>query len=122
MTEFTGVRVLVVEDEGLVAMMIERMLETLGCEIVSSEARIPQALAIAATAEIDFAVLDVNVNGEPIFPVAEVLRERRIPFLFSTGYGASGLPEELSGYHVLNKPFSEDELRQKMALALVGVE
>jgi len=122
MTEFTGVRVLVVEDEGLVAMMIERMLETLGCEVAWSVARISQALEIAATAEIDFAVLDVNVDGEPIFPVAEVLRERRIPFLFSTGYGASGLPGEFSGHQVLGKPFSEDELRQKMALALVAVE
>jgi hypothetical protein len=60
----------------------------------------------------------VNVNGQPIFPVAEVLRDRRIPFLFSTGYGASGVSGEYSGYHVLNKPFSEEELQHKMVLAL----
>lgn len=118
MTEFSGIKVLVVEDEGLVAMMIESALETLGCDLVSSVARIPQALEIAGTAEIDFAVLDVNVNGQPIFPVAEILRKRGIPFLFSTGYGASGLPDAFSGHQVLSKPFSEEELQQKMALAL----
>jgi CheY-like chemotaxis protein len=118
MTEFSGIKVLVVEDEGLVAMMIESALETLGCHLVSSVARVAPALEIAGTAEIDVAVLDVNVNGQPIFPVAEVLRERGIPFLFSTGYGASALPDAFSNYQVLNKPFSEEELQHKIALAL----
>ena len=122
MTEFSGVKVLVVEDEGLVAMMIERMLEGLGCDVVASVARISQALVVAGEADIDLAVLDINVAGAPVFPVADILRARGIPFIFSTGYGASGLPGEFSGHQVLGKPFLEDELQQKMALALVGVE
>jgi CheY-like chemotaxis protein len=122
MTHFAGVKVLVVEDEGAVAIMIEDMLEALGCEIVSSAARVAEAREIAATADIDLAVLDVNVAGLPVFPVAEILRERQIPFLFSTGYGASGLPTEFAGQPVLSKPFSEQELQQKLSLILRGPE
>jgi len=118
MTELSGIRVLVVEDEGVVALMIEDMLQDLGCEIAASAARLADACEIAASAEIDLAVLDVNVNGQPVFPVAEVLRERQIPFVFSTGYGASGLPQEFDGHPVLGKPFSERELRKTIALAL----
>jgi CheY-like chemotaxis protein len=122
MTEFSGVKVLVVEDEAIIAMMIEGMLEALGCEIVSSVAHVAQACEIAAKANINLAVLDVNVAGVPVFPVAEVLRRREIPFLFSTGYGASGLPSEFLGHQVLGKPFSEKELQQKLALTLRGLE
>lgn len=118
MTEFSGVKVLVVEDEGLVAMMIERMLEALGCDVVASVASISKAMVVAGEADIDLALLDVNVAGARVFPVAGVLRARGIPFLFSTGYGAGGLPVEFSGHQVLNKPFSEEELQHKMALAL----
>lgn len=120
MTGFSGVKVLIVEDEGTVAMMIEDTLEALGCEIVSSAATVAEARKIAAEADIDLAVLDVNVAGSPVFPVAEILRERQIPFLFSTGYGASGLPTEFSGYPVLGKPFSDRELQQKLSLVLRG--
>jgi CheY-like chemotaxis protein len=122
MTECSGVKVLVVEDEGLVAMMIERMLEDLGCEVVASVAHISKAMVVAGEADIDLALLDVNVAGAPVFPIADILRARGIPFIFSTGYGASGLPREFSGHQVMSKPFCEDELRQKMALMLVAVE
>ncbi len=122
MTQFTGVKVLLVEDEGVVAMMIEDMLEALGCEVVSSIARVTPALEIAAKADIDLAVLDVNVAGEQVFPVAEVLRDRSIPFLFSTGYGASGLPSHFSDRQVLSKPFSDSELQEKIAATLQGRE
>lgn len=118
MTPFVGVRVFVVEDEGAIAMMIEEMLEELGCEVLASVAQLATALEIARTAQVDLAILDVNLAGERIFPVAEILRERGIPFLFSTGYGASGLPSEFAQYPVLRKPFSQNDLQQKVALAL----
>jgi CheY-like chemotaxis protein len=81
-------RILVVEDEGLVAMMIEDLLEDLGCELAGSLASVGAALAwIEAGGDADGALLDVNLGGEPVFPVAEALRARGIPFAFATGYG-----------------------------------
>lgn len=118
MTELSGLRILVVEDEGFVAMMIEEMLQDLGCLVAASVARLPEACRIAATIEADLAILDVNLYGEAVFPVAEILRERKIPFVFSTGYGASGLPAEFAGRPVLGKPFLFEELQRKIALAV----
>ncbi len=118
MSEFAGLKVLVVEDEGFVALMIEDMLLDLGCEIAASVARLSHAREVAATAQVDFAVLDVNLDGQPVFPVADILRERRIPLLFSTGYGAGGLPGEYLSHPVVGKPFSLEELRRGIAAAL----
>lgn len=118
MIEFSGVRVLLVEDEGTVAMMIEDMLAELGCELVASVGSLAKALRIASDEQIDVAILDVNVAGEPVFVVAEVLRGRGVPILFSTGYGAVGIGAEFNRYPVLNKPFSQSELQHKLALTL----
>jgi CheY-like chemotaxis protein len=117
-SELAGLRVLVVEDEASIALMIEDMLQDLGCEIAASVARLGDACAAAATAEIDLAVLDVNLDGQPVFPVARILHERKIPLVFSTGYGAGGLPAEFSGHPVLGKPFSMSSLQQTLALAV----
>jgi len=118
MSELSGLKVLVVEDEGAVALLIEEMLEDLGCKIAASTARFAQACRIAATADIDLAVLDINLDGQPAFPIAEILRERQIPFLFSTGYGKSGLPHEFTGQPVIGKPFSMAELQKAIASIL----
>jgi CheY-like chemotaxis protein len=118
MTAFPGIKVLLVEDEGAIAMLIEEMLEDLGCTVVASVARLAKALEVANVLDVDLAILDVNLAGEYVFPVARALRGRNIPFLFSTGYGASGLPEEFADCPVLHKPFAESDLRLKMALAL----
>ncbi|UUP19690.1 response regulator [Nitratireductor thuwali] len=118
MTGLSGLRVFVVEDEGFVALMIEDMLQEMGCEIAASVARLASAREIAATAEIDLAILDVNLDGQPVFPVAEILRERQIPLVFSTGYGINGLPREFTGHPVLGKPFSIVDLQKMMTLAL----
>ncbi|MFQ6556215.1 response regulator [Pseudomonas sp. Lb2C1-1] len=118
MTPFAGVRVLVVEDEGAIALLIEEMLEEFGCEVVASVARLAAACEVAGSAQVDLAILDVNLAGERVFPVAEILRGRHIPFLFSTGYGASGLPAEYAGCPVLHKPFSQSELQQKITVTL----
>ncbi|WP_064694510.1 response regulator [Rhizobium aegyptiacum] len=118
MIEFSDLKVLVVEDEGVVALMIEDMLEDLGCSIAASVARLPEACAAAAGSEFDLAVLDVNLAGQPSFPVAEILRERGIPFMFSTGYGKGSLPEEYAGCPVVGKPFSVEDLKQEMTVAI----
>jgi DNA-binding response OmpR family regulator len=78
--DLTGLRVLVVEDEMMVSMLIEDMLEDLGCTVVGPAARLDEALALARDTEIDCAVLDVNLGGQPIFPLADYLREKGAPF------------------------------------------
>ncbi|MCQ6255058.1 response regulator [Pseudomonas sp. Q11] len=118
MSAFPGVRVLLVEDEGAIAMLVEQMLEELECVVVASVARLAMACEVANRVAIDLAILDVNLAGERVFPVAEILQARQIPFLFSTGYGARGLPNEFAHRPVLHKPFSENDLQLKIALAL----
>ena len=118
MTGLSGLKALVVEDEGSVAFMIEDMLQELGCTVHASVARLEDARGIAQKAMVDFALLDVNLNGQLVFPVAEILRRRRIPFVFSTGYGASGITDEFRNYPVLGKPFTLGDLQHKLAVAL----
>lgn len=102
-----GLRVLVVDDETLVAMLLEDMLGDLGCTVVGSASRVGQALEMARSleAEFDVAVLDVNVAGETVAPVAALLAEQGKSFVFATGYGESGVPEAFRGRPTLQKPF-----------------
>ena len=95
-----------IEDEGSIALLIEDLLAELGCVVVASVARLAKAREWAASEAFDFAVLDVNLAGEPVFPAACILSSRGIPFLFSTGYGDSRIPEEFSHYPVVTKPFT----------------
>ncbi|MCK1542393.1 response regulator [Bradyrhizobium sp. 160] len=118
MTKMSGVRVLLVEDEGLVALMIEDMLEELGLKVVASAAQVKKACELATTASFDLALLDVNLAGEFVFPVARILRGRRIPFLFSTGYGGPPLEEEFRNAPAIGKPFSADQLNEKLRTLL----
>ncbi|HVN01147.1 MAG TPA: response regulator [Caulobacteraceae bacterium] len=108
-------RVMVVEDEGLIALMIEDMLEDLGCEVVLSAAGVGQALAwIEAGGEADAALLDVNLGGEAVFPVAEALARRGVPFAFTTGYGEAHDPR-FRGAPLLSKPIKPDRLEDVLA-------
>lgn len=118
---FSGRRVLIVEDEMMVAMLIEDMLGDLGCDIVGPAGRIEDALSIATEAAIDAAVLDVNLNGHETYAVADVLERRGIPFLFATGYGASGLTERFRTAPVLQKPFQERDLARLLGEVLERV-
>ncbi|MDH2357745.1 response regulator [Bradyrhizobium sp. SSUT112] len=118
MVELSGARVLLVEDEGLVALMIEDMLEELGLKVVASAAHVPKACELASVASFDLALLDVNLAGERVFPVARILRDRRIPFLFSTGYGGPPFEEEFRNAPVIGKPFSIDQLKEKLRAIL----
>jgi CheY-like chemotaxis protein len=111
MAEFSGRRVLLVEDEGGVALLLESMLEDLGFEIAASVARMARAVEAVGSGSFDLAVLDVNVGGETSFDLARLLLEQRTPIVFSTGYGASGLPADLKDCAVVSKPFTQDNLR-----------
>lgn len=107
-------RVLVVEDEMLVAMNIEDMLLDLGHEVAGLASRLEPALSLARDAQFDLAMLDVNLAGEPSFPVAALLAGRGIPYLFATGYGAKGIPDEYRSAPVLQKPFRANDLDQAL--------
>lgn len=110
--QLAGLRVLVVEDEMMVSMLIEDMLGDLGCHVVGPAARLEEALSLAENAELDCAVLDVNLGGQSTFPVADLLREKGAPFAFATGYGDAGLREVDRASPVLQKPFREVDLRR----------
>jgi CheY-like chemotaxis protein len=112
MNTLSHLKVLVVEDEALVSMLVEDMLTDLGCVVVGPAAELEEALRLATTGEIDAALLDVNLGGRPIFPVADALRERGVPFAFASGYGEAGLSEGHKGATVLQKPFREADLRR----------
>ncbi len=103
-------RVMVVEDEGLIALMLEDMLEDLGCEVALSAAAVGQALAwLAAGGEADAALLDVNLGGEAVFPVAEALAARGVPFAFTTGYGETH-DARFRDAPLLSKPIKQERL------------
>lgn len=113
-----GLRVLLVEDENLVAMLLEDMLGELGYTVVGPVARLKKALEMAQHEAIDLAILDVNINGEQAYPVAEALAARGIPFVFSTGYGERGLPLRYHGHPTLQKPFQQHDLEKLFAVVL----
>jgi CheY-like chemotaxis protein len=108
--QLAGLRVLVVEDEMMVSMLIEDMLADLGCAVVGPASRLDEAIDLMNTSDLDCAVLDVNLGGQPIFPLADLLRERGTPFAFATGYGDAGLRDVDRGTPVLQKPFREGDL------------
>jgi CheY-like chemotaxis protein len=112
-------RILIVEDEMLVAMNIEDMLLDLGHEVVGIASRLEPALALAHDGAFDVAMLDVNLAGERSFPVADVLAERGIPFVFATGYGLQGIEPGYRDRPVLQKPFRAQQLAEAI-MALAG--
>ena len=105
-----GCRILVVEDEFLVAVLIQEMLETAGCVVSGPIPRIAEALDAAGHETYDAAVLDVNLAGDRIDPVARALSRRNVPFVFVTGYSMGALPEEYAGRPRLCKPFKMADL------------
>jgi CheY-like chemotaxis protein len=113
-------RVLIVEDEMIVSMLLEDLLQELDYEPVGPAARLDEALALAREAVVDVALLDVNLNGKETYAVAEVLDERGIPFVFATGYGAGGIPEAHRHRPVLSKPFRHRDLAAALAKAMGG--
>jgi CheY-like chemotaxis protein len=106
----TARKVLVVDDEALIAMLIEDMLSDLGCDVVGPAYRLNEALELARASEIDCAILDLNLEGKPTYPVAAVLRERNIPFVFASGYAMSQSNPEFNQVPVLQKPFNAGDI------------
>ena len=122
-----GLKVLVVEDEPAISMLLEDMLDDLGCRVVGEQVgahrarRVgAEALTLAGNEEIDLAVLDVNVGGKPVYPVVETLVARNIGVVFSTGYGSGGIDERFRDRPVLPKPFGQVDLERRLREALAN--
>jgi len=112
MPALAGRRILIVEDEAMVAMLIEDIVEEIGCTIVGPAARVAQALAVLEAGGVDAAVLDVNLNGEMSYPIADALAARGLPYVFVTGYGHAGLKPEYRDRPVIQKPFTRTSLER----------
>lgn len=109
-----GLRVLIVEDEALIASFLEDALTDLGCEVIGPASTMKDALRLAREAAIDGAGLDINIAGEKVYAVADILAERGLPFVFMTGYGKAGLRESDRGRPVLQKPYNLERLVEIM--------
>lgn len=107
-------RVLVVEDEIMIRMLLEDMLGDLGYTVAAAAGRIAEAMPLARDAEFDVAILDINLNGETVYPIADILTARGLPFVFSTGYGERGLPENYRNRPTLQKPFQLEGLKSTL--------
>ena len=118
--DLAGKRVFVVEDEMLVSMLLEDMLTDIGCEIVATASRLEDALRHARDAALDVAILDVNLNGQPSYAVAEALAARNLPFVFATGYGKAGLASAYRHLPTLQKPFQSEDVVRALSEALRG--
>ena len=105
-----GCSVFLVEDEVMIRMMVADMLEELGHSVAAEAGEIGEAVKLVQSTEFDLAILDVNVNGKVISPVADVIKAKGRPFIFATGYGSSGLPEEYRDRPALQKPFQLETL------------
>jgi CheY-like chemotaxis protein len=117
LSSVAGKRVLIVEDELMIRMLLQDMLADLGCKLAGEAGRIEEALTLAKQTEFDVAILDVNLNGQPISPVVDILIERGLPFVFATGYGQRGVPEAYRQTPTLQKPFQAEALAQAIKAA-----
>ena len=111
-------RVLLVEDEMLVALLLEDMLLELGCEVADAPGSLEEALSASRSGAFDLALLDLKLGGELTYPVADILKIRQIPFVFVTGYGSAALDRAYAEIPVLEKPFHREDLRTTIARLL----
>lgn len=118
--DLTGKRILVVEDELLVAENLTDTLTDLGAEVVGPAMQVTAALDLAATADFDVAILDVNLNGTRSYAVAELLQRRKLPFIFATGYGHVLGDDSFRAVPTLAKPYRTQELCSALTAALTG--
>lgn len=114
-----GLRVIVVEDDSMICLLMEDMLSDLGCKVVGMACDLKRAAELARREEsIDVAILDVNLAGQQVFPIADILSQRGIPFLFATGLGAGGLPPEWQGHCSVQKPMTVATLGNALGRAI----
>lgn len=118
MSSSQALKVLLIEDESLVAILVEDMLADLGHAVVATAGRMESAMKLAAELPVDLAIVDVNLNGQQTYPLATVLMNRGVPFIFATGYGAAGLLQEWRGVPTLQKPFQTRELAATILRAM----
>ena len=109
-----GRRVLVVEDSPLIATVLEDMLQDLGCSVVGPTGNMAFAVDLAKTEAMDAAIIDLNIRGGKVYPVAEVLRDRNVPFLLASGYADWTLREDFKDRPRLTKPYSAELVEQKL--------
>jgi CheY-like chemotaxis protein len=107
-------RILLVEDEMMISMLLEDLLESYGYEVVGPASRVSNALGLACSEAIDAGILDLNIAGEEVYPVADALAARGIPFLFVTGYKASAITQKYAERPMLQKPFKPQALKQTL--------
>lgn len=110
--------ILVVEDEALIRMMLVEMVEELGHRIAGEAGDVDSGRRLAETADYDCAILDINLQGDNVLPVAEAVNRRGRPFVFLSGYGSGGVPDSFKGALVLNKPCSSDALMRALEAVL----
>jgi CheY-like chemotaxis protein len=116
---FQGLRVLVVEDEPLICLLFEDMLRDFGCEVLGPACDLGSASELAQFGDkIDVAILDVNLCGRPVYPVADILSRRSVPIVFATGLGVNALPQDWQGFCSLEKPMTSDRLADALGRAL----
>jgi CheY-like chemotaxis protein len=119
MSRLEGLRVLVVEDEPVVAMCLEDMLEALGCVTVGPANRLSAGMDLAERETLDAAILDINLGGERSTTIAETLRRRGVPFVFASGYGTP--PEGFDeGMPMIEKPYREVDVARALNALLPG--
>lgn len=112
--EVTSASVLLVDDEALIRMMVADMVEELGHRVAAEAGTLEAAIAAARDSTFDVALLDVNLEGLAVTPVARIVHERGLPFIFASGYGVAGIPEEFRERPVLQKPFATDALKRQL--------
>jgi CheY-like chemotaxis protein len=120
MTSPPSYSVLLVEDEVMIRMMVADMLEELGHTVAGEAGEISQAIQLVQSIEFDLAIVDVNLNGQMITPVADVIKANRRPFIFATGYGAAGVPDGYPDQPTLQKPFTIEKLAEMIDEVLKG--
>jgi CheY-like chemotaxis protein len=113
-----GLRVLVVEDESLIAELIADVLETAGCSILGPFPQLTEALQAAEAEHFDTALLDIDLGGSHSYPIADALARRNLPFAFLTGHGRGGLPAQYSKRPIVGKPFTSKDILDTLARAL----
>jgi CheY-like chemotaxis protein len=113
-------KVLIVEDEFLVAALLEDTLSGFGCRVIGPASTVEEGLELIRTERIEAAVLDVNIDGEPVFPVADALVAKGVPFIFATGYGRAGVAERHGERNILEKPYESRSLRHALESAVRG--
>lgn len=117
-----GLRILVVEDEMMVSMLLEELLDEQGCEVVGPVARLGTAIELASTEKIDVALLDCNIDGKQVYPVAEILADRGVPFAFVSGYGGDYVDGLYRDRPILQKPFLAADLEKTVTLLLSSAD